>query len=148
VEEYPLSSDHTGWLSNSAFKDRYVPIETMLDLLYVEAARKHGWQPRQEKKMQLTPEELIRAVPPELQDLLEDCEFQGCGVDTFGIPLCLTTRTRAMIVPHAVEALKEMNKMGTGPNGEEWDHNNPVMFSENLETVEEVDEEDYYGGEI
>ena len=119
---------------------RFIPTEILIDLHCQAAARAKGWVPRKEKKMTLTREELRLATPADLMHLLDDCDMDGCTVDLFGIPLCIPVRDRALLVPHAVSALKSMNLMGVGPDGEEWNNKNPQVLIEKEPERDDVDQ--------
>jgi hypothetical protein len=136
VEEYPFGNTPLSALGDAANTDQhFIPTNMLIDIHDQKAARAKGWRPRPQRKMSLTREELCRAVPLNLQHLLDDCQMDGCTVDAFGIPLCIPIKQRILVVPHAIAALKAMNNMGIGPHGEEWDHNDPErLFDHASET--------------
>jgi hypothetical protein len=62
-----------------------------------------------ERRRSLTINEIRMAAPIHLHPFLDKCDMTGCDTDIWGMPLCLTSDERAMLLPYVQEGLKKIN---------------------------------------
>jgi hypothetical protein len=61
------------------------------------------------RKTMLDLDEIRAVIPYEYRNKMLDCGVKGCGVDMFGMPMCVDYKIRSICCPYVVEALAKYN---------------------------------------